>query len=170
MAAARGVVSAYREIRCLRRRGLSLPWDVSLGITPTTIVTFGINCDIGRGSLLALEQGTLALGDNVLIGAYGNIRAVDSSIRIGSRVQVAQFVSLIAAGHLIDDRGVPLIGHDLRPGRHGIAIGDDCWLGANSAVLPGVTLGDRCIVAAGAVVTKSFPTGSKLRGVPARAF
>ena len=49
-----------------------------------------------------------------------------------------------------------------------ILIGDHCWFGANVVVLPGVHLGNHTTVAAGAVVTKSFPEGYVvLGGVPA---
>lgn len=50
-----------------------------------------------------------------------------------------------------------------------IVIGDCCWFGENSILLPGVHLGQHTVVAAGAVVTKSFPNGFVvLGGVPAR--
>jgi len=50
-----------------------------------------------------------------------------------------------------------------------VRIGDNCWLGANSLVLPGVELGPHTVVAAGAVVVKSFPEGDQvLAGNPAR--
>ena len=49
-----------------------------------------------------------------------------------------------------------------------ISIGNDVWIGTRVIVLPGVNLGDHCIVAAGAVVTKSFPAYSIVGGVPAR--
>lgn len=49
-----------------------------------------------------------------------------------------------------------------------IKIGDNCWLGANSIILPGVQLGNHVIVAAGAVVTRSFEEDNiLLGGVPA---
>lgn len=50
-----------------------------------------------------------------------------------------------------------------------VRIGNNCWLGKNAIILPGVELGDRCVVAAGAVVTRSFPPDTVLAGVPARA-
>lgn len=49
-----------------------------------------------------------------------------------------------------------------------ITIGDNCFIGVGSILLPGVTLADNCIVGAGSVVTKSFKEGSVLAGVPAR--
>ena len=48
-----------------------------------------------------------------------------------------------------------------------VIIGKDVWVGANSTILPGVTIGDFCVVAAGSVVTKDVPSGSLVAGVPA---
>ncbi len=49
-----------------------------------------------------------------------------------------------------------------------VFIGKGCWLGEKVSIMPGVTLGARSIVAANAVVTKSFPDGSLIAGVPAK--
>jgi acetyltransferase-like isoleucine patch superfamily enzyme len=49
-----------------------------------------------------------------------------------------------------------------------VNIGNGCWIGAKVCILKDVTLGDHCVVAAGAVVTKSFPAGSLIGGVPAK--
>ena len=49
-----------------------------------------------------------------------------------------------------------------------IQIGDHCWIGTNAVLLAGTVLGDRCVVGAGSVVTKSFPAGSVIGGVPAK--
>ena len=48
-----------------------------------------------------------------------------------------------------------------------IIIEDKCWIGANAVILPGVTIGSHCVVAAGAVVTKDIPDNSIAIGVPA---
>ncbi|MBD0370040.1 MAG: acyltransferase [Pyrinomonadaceae bacterium] len=49
-----------------------------------------------------------------------------------------------------------------------VKIGNGCWIGAKAVILKNVELGDYCVVAAGAVVTRSFPSGSVIAGVPAR--
>ena len=49
-----------------------------------------------------------------------------------------------------------------------VAIGHDCWLGANVVVCPGVTIGDNCVIGAGSVVTHDIPDGAFAAGVPAR--
>jgi acetyltransferase-like isoleucine patch superfamily enzyme len=49
-----------------------------------------------------------------------------------------------------------------------VVIGANTWLGANVIVVPGVTIGDGCIVAAGSVVTRDLPPGVVAAGVPAR--
>ncbi len=83
-------------------------------------------------------------------------------IYIGDYTIVAPNVGIISANH------------DLRDiSRHiadTVKIGDYCWLGMNSVVLPGVELGDFTVVAAGAVVTKPFPEGyCILAGNPAKS-
>jgi acetyltransferase-like isoleucine patch superfamily enzyme len=49
-----------------------------------------------------------------------------------------------------------------------IFVGKNCWFGAGVMVLPGVHIGDGCVIAAGAVVTKDIPENSLAAGVPAR--
>ncbi len=49
-----------------------------------------------------------------------------------------------------------------------ITIGNNVWLGANVTVLPGVTIGDNCVIGAGSVVTRDIPANSVAVGVPCR--
>jgi acetyltransferase-like isoleucine patch superfamily enzyme len=84
-----------------------------------------------------------------------------NGIEIGDYTIIAPNVGLISASHSLYD----LTRHEPSPP---IRIGRYCWLGMNVVVLPGVQLGDHTVVAAGAVVTESFPIGyCVLGGVPA---
>ena len=49
-----------------------------------------------------------------------------------------------------------------------VVIGDDCWIGGHTVILPGVTIGQGCTIAAGAVVTKDVPAQAIVGGVPAK--
>ena len=49
-----------------------------------------------------------------------------------------------------------------------VTIGDDCWIGANVTILPGVNIGNNSIVGAGAVVTKDIPPYAVAAGIPAK--
>ena len=85
-------------------------------------------------------------------------------VSIGNRVTVTSGVKFIThdgtAWLMRDDKG--------RRFRYApIKVGDDVFIGVNSIVMPGVEIQNRCIVAAGSVVTKSVPSGSIVGGVPA---
>lgn len=83
-------------------------------------------------------------------------------IYIGKGSYIAPNVGIITANHEFDN----LDGHG---NGKDVVIGEKCWVGMNSVILPGVELGGGTIVAAGAVVTKSFPQGKVvIAGVPAK--
>lgn len=83
-------------------------------------------------------------------------------IYLGAGCYIAPNVGIITANHKLNNPDEHEEGKDVR-------IGKKCWLGMNSVILPGVVLGDHTVVAAGAVVTKSFPQGHVLiGGAPAR--
>ena len=65
--------------------------------------------------------------------------------------------------------GAAILTHDYVNKLHReVRIGDDCFIGAHSIILPGVTIGNGCIVAAGSVVARDVPAGSLVAGNPAR--
>lgn len=85
-----------------------------------------------------------------------------AKIIIGAGSYVAPNVGLISANHNVHNINMHDEGKD-------IIIGKNSWIGMNAVILPGVILGDHTIVAAGAVVTKSFPDGNVIiGGVPAK--
>lgn len=82
-------------------------------------------------------------------------------IYLGDYTQIAPNVGIISANHDLYDSRKHVI--------ENVEIGKYCWIGMNSVILPGTTLGDFTIVAAGSVVTKSFPDGyCVIGGNPAR--
>lgn len=101
------------------------------------------------------------VGINSTVARPGCYLQGAGTIRFGDYVQLAPNVGILSANHdLYDQRK-----YNVAP----IVIGDYSWIGMNSVVTAGVTLGPRTIVAAGAVVTKSFPEGfCILAGVPAK--
>lgn len=82
-------------------------------------------------------------------------------IYIGDYTQIAPNVGIISSNHDLHDSRKKVVSE--------VKIGKYCWIGMNAVILPGVVLGDFTIVAAGAVVTKSFPEGyCVIGGNPAR--
>ncbi|SNR79750.1 acyltransferase [Hymenobacter mucosus] len=139
-----------------------------------------------------LSTGGLTLGHNVSIGAYSQV-VVSTSLQepgehiyIGNQVGIGEFAYLGGGGGLRIEANC-IIGQyfSCHPENHchadvdalirlqgvtrrGIHIGPNCWIGSKVTVLDGVHIGEGCVVAAGAVVTRSMPARSVVAGVPAR--
>ena len=108
-------------------------------------------------------------GFNIHIGerAFINFDCVFldlAPIRIGDRTLLGPKVQLLTAHHPLDAAERATGKEKGRP----IVIGADCWLGGGVIVCPGVTIGDRSIIGAGAVVTHDIPSDVVAAGNPAR--
>ncbi len=103
--------------------------------------------------------GRMRFGDRVFVNS-GTIILCVEQITVGNDVAFGNEVMVFDS----DSHGVA--GGDVRQAP--VTIGDGCWLGSRSMVLPGVTLGRRVLVAAGAVVTKDVPDDCLVAGNPAR--
>ena len=123
------------------------------GIPQSTTICPPFHCDHGTG---------IILGENVFMN-YDCIMLDGGYIRIGKHTLIGPHCQFYTPQHPMDyvDR------REEKETAYPITIGEDCWLGGNVVVCPGVTIGNRCIIAAGSVVTKDIPDDSLAAGVPA---
>lgn len=120
-------------------------------ISPTAILKFPENIEIGNDSFInhlcsvwASPNAKIFIGNDVLLGPGTTIVTANHGIAAGTLVRLQSQTEA-----------------DVR-------IGNDVWIGAHVVITPGVTLGDGCIVGAGAVVTNDLPAQSICVGVPAK--
>ncbi|UPO76356.1 MULTISPECIES: sugar O-acetyltransferase [unclassified Arthrobacter] len=141
--------SGYHEparVRELLSRLTGRPVDETVALFPPFSADFGRNIILGKRVFINSgcrfqDQGGITIGDDCLIGHNAVLATLN---------------------------------HDLAPSRRAdmhpapITLGRNVWLGSNVTVLPGVSIGDDSVVAAGAVVTKDLPARSLAVGSPAR--
>lgn len=121
----------------------------------------GIN--IEKGAYFGSGKG-ISIGDFSGIGVDARI---SGEITIGSHVMMGPEVMIYTSNHNYGRKDIPMIeqgNSDIKP----VVIGDDVWIGARAIILPGVELGEGCIIAAGSVVTKDVPPYAIAGGNPAR--
>lgn len=134
------------EIRHLLNQITSRQIDESVTVFTPLYINYGKHTKIGKNVFINfdctfLDLGGITLEDNVLI---------------------APKVSLLSEGHPVspENRHSLMVGH--------IHIKKNAWIGANATILPGVTIGENAIVAAGAVVSKDVPDNTVVGGIPAK--
>lgn len=134
------------EIREIMSRLAGKPIDGTFRLYPPFYADFGKNITIGKEVFInsgchLQDQGGIEIGDGAMIGHNVVIATVN---------------------------------HDLDPANNRknhyapVKIGNHVWIGSNATILPGVTIGEWAVVAAGAVVTKDVPELTVAGGVPAR--
>lgn len=118
---------------------------------------------IGRGTILSAMHGTLEIGEGTSIGSCCRI----SSSRIGRKALIAAYVYIISGGHQSDRVDIPIA---VQPVEHRgrVELGDGCWIGALTAIMPGFHVGHDAIVGAHSLVTRDVPPFAVAYGVPAR--
>jgi acetyltransferase-like isoleucine patch superfamily enzyme len=107
-------------------------------------------------------------GITVRDGAGINMRSFldgNGGVEVGPDALLSPGVQVISGNHIFDDSEVPIKYQGTAYGK--VTIGEDCWLGTNVIVLPGVTIGRGAVVGASAVVTKDIPEYSIALGIPA---
>ncbi len=161
-----------------------------------TSVNFGKTASIvnssGKKELIKIDSGTIINGNLQTYYGKGKIK-IGKSCYVGPNTYIWSFIEITIGDHVLiahncnifDSNCHPLdaeerrvdykdlmntgLGNQRNTVEHSpIIIGDDCWIGANSCIMKGVVLGERSIVAAGSVVTKSFPADVLIGGNPAK--
>ncbi|MGH7720235.1 MAG: acyltransferase [Gemmatimonadaceae bacterium] len=126
-------------------------WGAGCVISSFTKIKVNGPLDVGRrvhiatGCFIAVDEGGLTIGDNVLIGPN---------------------VAITTTNYVYDQLGIPL--HEQGYTSKGVRIGKNVWLGANSCVMDGAVIGDDVIVSAGSVVSGPIPANAIVQGNPAR--
>jgi acetyltransferase-like isoleucine patch superfamily enzyme len=152
---ANNIIEDGAELQGLARDGIKFANSVSIGAQTMIRPSSYYSRAIGIG---------LQVGDNSSIGPQCYI-GCSGGINIGSNVMIAPGVRMFSENHnFSDDTTIKVQGVSWNP----ITIEDDCWIASGATLLAGVTIGRGSVVAAGAVVTKSFPPNSIIAGVPAK--
>ena len=118
-----------------------------------------------RCSIFGAPDNLLEIGDNSYVGMNTLLNGFSAKLIIGERVSIAQNVNIMT------DSG-PNASKEMQkyfpPVKEKTTIGNDSWIGTGSIIMPGVTLGKMCVVAANSYVNKSFPDFSVIGGNPAK--
>lgn len=106
----------------------------------------------------------LSIGDNSGVGIMCEVNGL---VTIGKNVMMGPEVVIYSQSHKYDRTDIPMCEQGFDEPKE-VVIGDDVWIGRRAIIMPGVHIGDGCIIGAGAVVTKDIPSYSVAAGVPAR--
>ena len=150
-------------VKVQRPHRISNPRCISIG--DRTIIGHGASMEPILEYANVRYSPKIEIGNDVYIGPHVYLASV-GRITIGDGAVLSEYVYLNDTNHGFDpERGLIMQQELVHP--RDITIGKSCFLGLRSAIMPGVTLGDHCVVGTGAVVTKSFPAYSMIAGVPA---
>lgn len=160
---------ARAQVLALSWPGFRAAWGAQVGRGCRVLVEPGARVTLGRGvevddgtTIAALGAGHVELADGSFVGHHCTL-AAQQHVRVGERSFLAELVSVRDHDHDPD-----------RPPSSGAAlvdpvlIGADVWIAAKATVVRGVTIGERCVVAAHAVVREDTPPFSVVAGVPAK--
>jgi acetyltransferase-like isoleucine patch superfamily enzyme len=165
-----GVASRWRNIyyRCLGVRMQGYVWLQAVEI-PRNFHNIKLDrCSLDRGVVVLCSGNSSDILVSIGQGTYINRRAfldATTSLIIGRKVAIGPNCYITDHDHGSDPDKPPLDQEMVGKPTH---IGDFVWIGANVVILKGVSIGERTIIGAGSVVTKSLPANVIAAGVPAR--
>lgn len=128
---------------------------------------FADNAEFRPGAY-SVECSNISLGERVVIRP-GNMLFADShaGITIEADVMLGPGVHIYVNNHRFDNLNIPIIDQGYYPSEP-VLLKRGCWIGANSIILPGVTIGENTVIGAGSVVSKNIPDRVVAAGNPAK--
>jgi len=144
---------------------------VEVGAEKGGKIVLGSYVSIGPRSIISTSGGVVEIGSRT---SFFSDCIISGAVSIGENCLFAKNVTILTSTHQIHGPGTIRVNdaaaqadpsHQLYSP---VVIGDDCWLGSNSVIMPGVKLATGTVVGANAVVTKDFPAYSIVGGVPAK--
>jgi acetyltransferase-like isoleucine patch superfamily enzyme len=140
---------------CCAANKVFLSSNVKIGRSSTITITSHLSY-LGKG---------LTIGSNSAIGEFSHIGCA-GGVSIGNDVIMGAYVSFHSENHNFKDPNSPI---RLQGVTHkGIKIGNNVWVGAKVTFIDGSSIGNNCVIAAGAIVTDNFPDNVLIGGVPAK--
>lgn len=173
-----------RRLKQFLKRFLHRPYGIKLGAQSTVMlprwllsrehIQIGARCFIGRFAIFnpvqdyggVPQQGRIVIGNDVYIGGFAQIHSM-YSLEIGDGSVLSEHVYVSDIAHGLNPMGGLIMDQPIES-KGPVRVGRSVFVGFGASILPGVTLGDHCIVGTRAVVTRSFPAYSMVAGMPAR--
>lgn len=146
-----------------RGKGSVIRSNSRTDLFPYNNFSIGENAIVEDFTTINNAVGDVSIGNRTIVG-IGSV--IIGPVTIGNNVMIAQNIVISGLNHGYEDVTVPPSEQKVtcKP----IIISDNVWIGANSVITAGVTLGKHCVIGAGSIVTKSIPDYSVAVGNPAR--
>lgn len=132
-------------------------------LLPFRNFSIGDNSTVEDYATLNNGVGDIRIGSNTRIG-IGSV--IIGPVTVGNDVRLAQNIVCSGLNHSYSDISTPIWRQPITTAE--IVIGDESWVGSNSVIVAGVTIGKHCVIAAGSVVTHSVPDYCVVGGNPAK--
>ncbi|TAF56189.1 MAG: acyltransferase [Oscillatoriales cyanobacterium] len=133
--------------------------------TPKGKLSIDDSTNIGISTIVKTYGGSISIGRNCSINPFSVVYG-HGGVVIQDNVRIASHVVIVPSNHIFEDRDTLIVDQGLS--KKGITIEEDVWIGSGATVLDGCTIGRGSVIAAGAVVTKSFPPYSIIAGIPGK--